>query len=319
MQLGYNSAKQNATKLSPMQVLFGRDPTIPPATRERMEEELPCAGTDMESLAALMVRADSIKRMGIIVGDNLKVAQHRDTLRYATRRAGDYTPLLRKFQENDFVYVRAHAASRRNLDSHVHQTVRRVLRVGVAGTLKVQGPDGEVTIIHACNAAPCHTPKIPWEISSTTIKQGHLHQACMGCNHSDFHDTMLLCDACGQAWHASCLHAPLGSMPSKNTSWRCESCVANNIPAQKWTGVTPSSLPRRSAAARRKALDDDRLNGRFVLIPFSGTKWWGIVRCQGAARDCLNSENLFVNFSDGDQGTYNKASILKYLLPASTV
>lgn len=326
VQLGYNSASQTSTKLSPMRVLYGRDPTIPPAKRERLEPPLPLqdeGASDEELLHALLQRVATIKEMGVTIGDNLRIAQQRDSLRYALKRGGEYAPMVRKFAEGDYVYVRAHKASRRNLDSHVHPVVRRVLRVGVAGTLKVQAPDGTVAIVHAENAAPCHLPQEPWQLNAGSMRQGHSTQACMGCNHTDMPDTMLLCDACGQGWHMSCLHSPLVSLPASTRSWRCESCVELNVPAQEWEGACPSTLPRRSNAARRQMLEDDRLTGRFIKAPFAYKKttklYWGIVYCRGPAKDCKNRENYLVDYSDGEQCTCNHAFVLQHLQPIGAV
>ena len=268
-----------------MFVLFGRNATIPPATRERLEQPLLDVGTDKQMLAALSDRVEAIKRANISVGDNLKIAQHRDTLRYAQKRSGGYAPMLRRFQVGDYVYVRAHPASRRNLDSHTHSVVRRVLRVGLSGTLKVQAPNGDVTMVHAENAAPCHVPSEQWTLSAEQMRQGHDTQACLGCNHTDREEVMLLCDACGQGWHSDCLFEPLTILPPDSEPWRCEECVRINRPIVPWN---PKGPDKRSNAARRKQLAENPLDGRFVEVPFSDGKgkptyFWGVVHYRGAA------------------------------------
>jgi hypothetical protein len=37
--------------------------------------------------------------------ENLSIAQHRDTLRYATIRGGGYRPQVRRFRPRDYVYL----------------------------------------------------------------------------------------------------------------------------------------------------------------------------------------------------------------------
>jgi hypothetical protein len=37
--------------------------------------------------------------------ENLSIAQHRDTLRYATIRGGGYRPQVRQFCPGDYVYL----------------------------------------------------------------------------------------------------------------------------------------------------------------------------------------------------------------------
>ena len=95
---GYKTSKQASTKLSPAYVLYGRHPTIPPAVRERWNAPLqfldpPCA----DDVALLLMRANEDTRVGGTVADNLRLAQHRDTLRYAVTRSGAWHPKARRF------------------------------------------------------------------------------------------------------------------------------------------------------------------------------------------------------------------------------
>ena len=41
--------------------------------------------------------------------ENLAIAQHRDTLRYARIRSGAYRPQLRRFRIGDYVYLQREA------------------------------------------------------------------------------------------------------------------------------------------------------------------------------------------------------------------
>lgn len=41
--------------------------------------------------------------------ENIRIAQHRDTLRYAHIRSGKYEPKSHKFTVGDYVYVQEHA------------------------------------------------------------------------------------------------------------------------------------------------------------------------------------------------------------------
>ncbi len=41
--------------------------------------------------------------------ENLAIAQHRDTLRYARIRSGAYKPQLRRFKAGDYVYLQREA------------------------------------------------------------------------------------------------------------------------------------------------------------------------------------------------------------------
>jgi hypothetical protein len=45
------------------------------------------------------------KRVMPMAMENLSIAQHRDTLRYAHTRGGNYKPKVRQFDVGDFVYL----------------------------------------------------------------------------------------------------------------------------------------------------------------------------------------------------------------------
>ncbi|KIY98595.1 hypothetical protein MNEG_9368 [Monoraphidium neglectum] len=90
--LGYNCTPQQATRLSPYQVLCARAPTVPPAVRERLREPLDFDCTTDQARDALagqlLERAALAKRYSIMAGENLRIPQHRDTLRYAQGLTG---------------------------------------------------------------------------------------------------------------------------------------------------------------------------------------------------------------------------------------
>jgi hypothetical protein len=56
-------------------------------------------------------RARLFEREMPIAFQNLAIAQHRDTLRYAHTRAGDYKPKLRRFEVGDLVYLKRQKAN----------------------------------------------------------------------------------------------------------------------------------------------------------------------------------------------------------------
>jgi hypothetical protein len=51
-------------------------------------------------------RAKLFEREMPIAFQNLAIAQHRDTLRYAHTRTGDYKPKLKRFEAGDLVYLK---------------------------------------------------------------------------------------------------------------------------------------------------------------------------------------------------------------------
>jgi len=50
-------------------------------------------------------RAEVFRRVMLVVFENLAIAQHKDTLRYAIIRGGGYRPSIHKFHVGDYVYL----------------------------------------------------------------------------------------------------------------------------------------------------------------------------------------------------------------------
>jgi transposase InsO family protein len=156
--LGYRCSICQATGFSPYQLLYARQPVIPPATMERLECPL---NFDNPTVAGtqLLQRVHLLRQSMPMAMDNIEIAQHRDTLRYARVRTGAYMPKLRKFDVGDFVYVR-----RRNLENNLqissHPEILRVVEVRALGTLLLEGRCGSRIVYHSKNCAPCHLPNI---------------------------------------------------------------------------------------------------------------------------------------------------------------
>jgi hypothetical protein len=72
--------------------------------------------------------------------ENLSIAQHRDTLRYARIRSGAYRPQLRRFRQGDYVYLQREAPT--NLDVKVGRHIPWVKEVLPSGLLLLEGKDG---------------------------------------------------------------------------------------------------------------------------------------------------------------------------------
>ncbi len=47
---------------------------------------------------SVLHHAQVAQRAGIVASENLKIAQHRGTLRYGTIRGGDYLPAVKQFE-----------------------------------------------------------------------------------------------------------------------------------------------------------------------------------------------------------------------------
>ena len=110
IQLGYNCSAQASTRISPYQLIYGVAPTVPPAIKERMEGLVEL--DDPKTAADLLIkRAQALKENCVTAADNLLIAQHRDTLRYAHVRSGSYAPRLFNLRPGSFVYLRREPAN----------------------------------------------------------------------------------------------------------------------------------------------------------------------------------------------------------------
>ena len=151
--------------------------------------------------------------------ENLAIAQHWDTLSYATIRGGGYRPSIRQFHSGDYVYLQQTAPT--TLDVTAGRTILRVQKVLSSGVLVLEGRDGMVWKDHVRNCAPCHLPNIDDSIDcSLAVVPAGLR--CMLCGSARGAATMLICDGCSRGWHLACLTPPLDSVPDGR--WLCPNC-----------------------------------------------------------------------------------------------
>ena len=141
-----------------------------------------------------------------IAFQNLAIAQHRDTLRYAHTRAGDYKPKLKRFEAGDLVYLKRQKAD--SMDPRVGRIILRVVSVEGNGRVLLEGRDRKRIRDHVENCAPCHNPNIDLWQNPQLAKQD-LDQACQVCKKTSIKAGglgMLLCDRCNEGWHMVCLN-----------------------------------------------------------------------------------------------------------------
>ena len=231
--------------------MFGRQPTIPPAIRERLEQPLMMDGSS-RAADQLLLRAEDIRRHSILAGEALKIAQHRDTLQYARARGGGYHPKVRKFEVGDFVYVRpAGEDTKRNLVPLASNLILRVAQVNPSGVLILQGKDGLTAPYQQTRCAPCHLANIDPAIDYTLARPSK-KWPCQGCKQYSESVSMLLCDTCGDGWHMSCLCPSLSEVPLG--PWQCPKCAAAGIPLP-----VPASYAEPDGCVLEPALVPNRL------------------------------------------------------------
>jgi hypothetical protein len=165
-------------------------------------------------------RAELFKRVMPMALENLSIAQHRDTLWYATIRGGGYRPQVRRFRPRDYVYLQQTAPT--TLDVTAGRIILRVHEVLGSGVLLLEGRDGKLWKDHTQNCAPCHLPHI-----DGTVHPGTSHipagLRCRLYGNAKCAATMVICDICSTGWHLECLTPPLLEVPVGQ--WACPECV----------------------------------------------------------------------------------------------
>jgi hypothetical protein len=260
--LGYRASPQMSTGFSPMELLYARTPIVPPAARDRHPEPLDLDDPD-KAAASLMKRRTWVKQAGLLAGEALKIAQHRDTLRYARVRGGAYTRTLQRYQVGDYVYKRrpgTKALGPKNLTITASDPILRVMAIRTGGVVRLVGKDGKIMDVQCTQLSPCHLLGLDGT-QDYTMQYPNKHLPCVKCNFPDRMGQMLLCDTCPAAWHMDCLDPPLPSIPTG--AWHCPACITfkGGDPAG-FTDPEAEGLPLGTAAGTIQSLD-----GRWFLRP----------------------------------------------------
>ncbi len=267
--LGYNTSKQQSTGFSPYYLMHGVEPVVPPAIKERLEEPLDVLQPE-RAVELLQVRAAAMQQAGVIAFANLRVAQQRDTLRYATVRSGTYHPRLRRYRVGDYVYVRV-GQPNNTLDMSHFKHILRVAEITPQGNLVLKGSCDRVMTTNVTNVAPCHLTNINPARSEGPAKPSP-DLPCEICGFPDREDVMLLCDACETGWHIDCLTPALPAVPEGDDPWVCPRCEEAGVSPDELTPPQqPLPDPKRqavipSAQKRRSDKVAAALDGRRVKV-----------------------------------------------------
>jgi hypothetical protein len=304
LMLGYNASPQKSTGFAPFQLMHGLNPVVPPAIRERIEQPFEFADNDTVA-ADFLARSMLIKHRLIIAGENLEVAQHRDTLRFAKRRSG-YIPQLRRFLVGDFVYVKR--KQKEGLDILAKQLILRVAEVRPTGVLILQGRCGTKRAVHAGHCAPCHLPNVDPTIDPS-LRPGPAEAVCEKCDTDDVaaKGLLIFCDNCNGGWHLSC-HDPVLPAVPKGT-WVCSECEGQGITKVMVEGLQQDGDARAAEQLQREKLTAYELrardvDGRYLRKCFTKdlqgnavAQWyWGQAHFRGRSPD----GNLIIAYEDGD-------------------
>lgn len=217
--MGYRMSRQTSLAgYSPYFLLFGRHPLVGTKVRDVVQKVVDLDDPDVWA-RVVNDRAKLFEKDIPAAFDNLLIAQHRDTLRYAHTRSGNFQPKLHRFEVGDLVYLRRQKAD--SLDSNVGRLILRVKQVLGSGRIVLEGRDKKTVKEHVENCAPCHNPNIDlWQ--NPRLAQGDVDQACQVCHKVTRGAHMLLCDKCNEGWHMKCLDPPLHRRPTGD--WFCPRC-----------------------------------------------------------------------------------------------
>jgi hypothetical protein len=219
LAMGYRFGNQASLAFfSRYMLLFGREPELPMVIQRKVSGVMQFDNPDVW-IQVCSERAELFRRVMPMPFQNLAIAQHRDTLRYATIRGGSSRPGIRRFTPGDFVYLQQTTPT--TLDVTVGCTILRVRKVLPSRVLMFKGRDGMVWKDHVHNCAPCHLPNVD-DTVDPRIAVVPAGLKCMLCGLASSAATMLICDSSSRGWHISCLTPPLERIPYGQ--WFCPRC-----------------------------------------------------------------------------------------------
>ena len=136
--MGYRFSRQaSLSSFNPYQLLYGREFVLPSVVRKKLH---PVVDLDDLEVWAQTLQDRAAKAMPMAL-ENLAIAQHRDTLRYARIRSGAYRPQLRRFKVGDYVYLQREAPM--TLDVKAGRIILRVKDILPSSVLLLEGKDGQ--------------------------------------------------------------------------------------------------------------------------------------------------------------------------------
>jgi hypothetical protein len=168
----------------------------------------------------LIGRAILVKQYNIIAGENLAIAQHRDTLRYARVRSGDYRPIEHKYHIGQYVFVKHKQVTA--LQPKARTGLYRIQDLKDNGVVILEGTDGATFKEHVEHLAPCHLPVQYIDAKTTDNTVPSEDMPCEVCRQTGREAEMILCDGCDTGWHMGCLNPSLTKVP--DDEWFCPNC-----------------------------------------------------------------------------------------------
>jgi len=164
--MGYRMSKHaSLSHFSPYFLLFGRHPIPPSFIATQMDQVV-----DLNSLTTwARVVVDKVAlftRVMPMTMENLSIAQHQDTLRYAHTQGGSCKPKVKQFDVSDFVYLQWQPND--TLNTFSDHTILKIKAIKPSCVLELQGANRRTIQDHSKNYVPCHLLNLdPTIITST--------------------------------------------------------------------------------------------------------------------------------------------------------
>jgi hypothetical protein len=161
------SKHASLSHFTPYFLLFGRHP-IPPFSIVIQMDQVVDLDSPATWVRVIVEKAVLFRKVMPMAMENLSIAQHQNTLRYAQTWSGSYKPKVRRFDVDDFVYLQQQLND--TLDTSYCRTILRIKAVRPSGVLELQGVNGHTIWDHSKNYAPSHLSNLdPTIITSTWI------------------------------------------------------------------------------------------------------------------------------------------------------
>ena len=322
VMLAYNVSVQESTKLAPYTLMLGHEPILPnEAIAANLKAWSPVNKEDLinnnatalaKATSDLQERIRIFKQNHIIVGYNLHIAQHRDTLRYATVRGGEHRYQTHQYTQGQFVWLRRKGADSLQLKA---RGIYKVAAVLATGLIAIEGSDGKIVNEHPQFLSPCHVPVELITIGDEDRREISDELACRVCGSDKDGASMLICDGCETGWHMQCLEPPMTEVP--DDTWFCPVCVAGGkTNAVRFQRETDASIPARFWANGNKVHRVSVAEGivydnKPVKRKINGKWYHGIVQFV-ADPDLIDYYGIFrVKYHDGDEDYFDLPTLLK--------
>ncbi len=124
---------------SPYFLLFGRHP-IPPSSIAAQMDQVVDLDSPTTWARVITEKFPLFRKVMTMAMENLSIAQHQDTLRYAHTQGGSYKLKVKQFDVRDIVYLQRQPND--TLDTSFSHTILKIKAIWPSGVLELQGAHG---------------------------------------------------------------------------------------------------------------------------------------------------------------------------------